>query len=446
MINSYKWLGKTSLISLLILNITACLDTSSNKTRSNSSSDAQNTTIEVDGSTIAYGYYLDAAVQGVNYECGKESGVTDMQGGFRYEVGKSCTISIGNIFLREIEPDILHPNGNIYETDSTVIKLLQGLDMDRDLSNGIQVDYNIINNINQSYNNIPNDTNKLNEFMEDISDHGVALPDDMSAKNHVVTTILSHGVYKVNEDNIEKLTFEPTGQLIVEADDQVITQKSYTLDENNTVKITDKNNTTTHQTKEITQKYIKLGPDHLWYSEKLAELSTDDTLEANESTSHYIPPLDNSIINQYINAINKARSVEQDCGTHGIMGPSDPLVWSDALYSVAYEHSRDMGESNYFGHIGSGNKNDWTATSMHQDSGSSSSQRISYNGYPWYTTGENIAARVQGINNVIQLWIESDEHCVNLMSPSFTEVGMTSYISEKGDLGIYWTQVFASQR
>jgi uncharacterized protein YkwD len=114
------------------------------------------------------------------------------------------------------------------------------------------------------------------------------------------------------------------------------------------------------------------------------------------------------IRDEFLAAVNQARSVSQICGTTPY-GPAGPVSWSDNLAMAAYLHSEDMALNNFFSHTGS--------------DGSSAGQRISRQGYPWSTYGENIAVGYPTVSSVIQGWLGSEGHCRNLMDPDFTETG-----------------------
>ena len=88
---------------------------------------------------IEKGYYIDSAVQGVNYQCGNESGTTDENGTFTFESNSSCNFTLGGVQLREINASLLENNITILETNETVAQLLQTLDSDGNASNGIQI-------------------------------------------------------------------------------------------------------------------------------------------------------------------------------------------------------------------------------------------------------------------------------------------------------------------
>ena len=152
----------------------------------------------------------------------------------------------------------------------------------------------------------------------------------------------------------------------------------------------------------------------------------------------------------YLDAINDARSRQQDCGSKGVYDPAPALSWSDELYKAAYEHDRDMVETDMYplSHDGSGTEYDWTA----QEQGleySTFEDRIENNGYlDWQTIGENIAAgtNMDSARKAVEAWLDSDGHCANLMNPNYTEVGM-AHIGKSGTYYThYWTQDFGAKK
>ncbi len=158
--------------------------------------------------------------------------------------------------------------------------------------------------------------------------------------------------------------------------------------------------------------------------------------------------ISDSLKQDYLDAINSARAVSQDCGTAGVKPAVDALAWSDKLHEAAVEHSYDMVVSGQFTHDGSGTSSDRTAMNTGLGRGSSSSERITYNGYEWSAAGENIAAgtNVDTAEEVIQMWLESDGHCANLMNPNFKDVGMAMVEDGNSEYIHYWTQNFAAPR
>jgi uncharacterized protein YkwD len=128
----------------------------------------------------------------------------------------------------------------------------------------------------------------------------------------------------------------------------------------------------------------------------------------------------------FLAAVNQARSVNQICGATPY-SPAAPVSWSENLAMAAYLHSEDMALNNFFSHTGS--------------DGRSAGQRISRQGYPWRTYGENIAVGYPTVSSVIQGWLGSEGHCRNLMDPDFTEIGAGYAIGPFGGnpAARYWT-------
>jgi uncharacterized protein YkwD len=132
------------------------------------------------------------------------------------------------------------------------------------------------------------------------------------------------------------------------------------------------------------------------------------------------------IRDEFLAAVNQARSVNQICGTTPY-SPAAPVSWSENLAMAAYLHSEDMVLNKFFSHTGA--------------DGSSAGQRISRQGYPWRTYGENIAVGYPTVSSVIQGWLGSEGHCRNLMDPAFTEIGAGYAIGPFGGnpAARYWT-------
>ncbi len=157
-----------------------------------------------------------------------------------------------------------------------------------------------------------------------------------------------------------------------------------------------------------------------------------------------IPEISESLKEEYLAAINQARSQEQDCRSAGIFPATTALSWSDNLYKASYEHSYDLATSDTFDHAGSGTASDWTGTDLGKQS--SMQDRIEAYGYNWSRIAENIAAGTQTdtATEVINQWLGSDGHCANLMNADFTEVGMAMVKDEHATYIYYWTQNFAT--
>ena len=121
-------------ILILMFVFTACGGGTSNDTSTQSNID--NTAVK---STISSAQYVDAPISNVHYQCGTESGVTDDQGIFHFEEGKSCTFTLGKIQLRKILAGMIVQNGVIFEDNLLVSRFLQTLDEDGNPDNGITI-------------------------------------------------------------------------------------------------------------------------------------------------------------------------------------------------------------------------------------------------------------------------------------------------------------------
>lgn len=129
--------------------------------------------------------------------------------------------------------------------------------------------------------------------------------------------------------------------------------------------------------------------------------------------------------------VNAARAKARKCGRSSF-DAVPPLKLSAGLNRAALIHSQDMANKDFFEHKGS--------------DGSKVSDRVTRVGYTWRTVGENIAVGAQTPEAVVQGWLTSPGHCVNIMSPGFTDMGIAFVVDPKSEAGIYWTQVFATPR
>jgi len=134
-------LGSIVTATLLLIGCGGGSGTSSNNTTTALSPTAIPTTIPTTNSDkiVGTGYYVDSAVEGIDYSCGSEIGVTDSNGTFQFENGQNCTFTLGDIRLREINGSLLEDNITILEDNITVAQLLQTLDADGNATNGIQI-------------------------------------------------------------------------------------------------------------------------------------------------------------------------------------------------------------------------------------------------------------------------------------------------------------------
>jgi len=90
-------------------------------------------------SATGTGFYIDSAVNGVDYTCGTQKGVTDKDGKFTFDKGKGCRFFLAGVALRETSAEKLSDNVKVLEDSIEVARFLQSLDNDGNASNGIEI-------------------------------------------------------------------------------------------------------------------------------------------------------------------------------------------------------------------------------------------------------------------------------------------------------------------
>jgi hypothetical protein len=112
--------------------------------------------------------------------------------------------------------------------------------------------------------------------------------------------------------------------------------------------------------------------------------------------------------------VNERRRAGATCGQYGTYEPTHDLTAESHLRRAARLHSQDMAERNYFSH-----------DSPEGPNGDTMDERIENAGYlGWTYIGENIAAGQTTAEQVVETWMNSDGHCINIMSPYFEELGI----------------------
>lgn len=106
-----------------------------------------------------------------------------------------------------------------------------------------------------------------------------------------------------------------------------------------------------------------------------------------------------------------------------------PLSRCASLDAAAQTHSADQAATNTMTHSGS--------------DGSTIGVRANRAGYVgWTALGENVAAGYSSVDAVMTGWMNSSGHKANLLSPSYTHVGLGLVNSASGRP--YWTQDFGA--
>ena len=137
------------------------------------------------------------------------------------------------------------------------------------------------------------------------------------------------------------------------------------------------------------------------------------------------------VFEEVLRLTNAARSRARVCQPGGPMLPAvGPLTYNGLLAKAAQAHSLDMFERNYFAHD--------------TPEGVTPSQRMKKAGYKGGYTGENIARGYDTPKDVVDGWIDSPGHCVNIMRAGYKELGVGYEKGLDPPRDDYWTQNFGA--
>lgn len=132
-----------------------------------------------------------------------------------------------------------------------------------------------------------------------------------------------------------------------------------------------------------------------------------------ETNQPETPPMqeETGYAQQVLNLVNQERSAR------GL----GALTLDNSLSNVAYLHSKDMSDNNFFSH--------------NNLKGETPFDRIKKASISYKTAGENIAMGYKSPEAVVDGWMNSDGHRANILNASFTKMGLGYYNN-------YWTQLF----
>jgi len=165
---------------------------------------------------------------------------------------------------------------------------------------------------------------------------------------------------------------------------------------------------------------ILLAPVLLFSCKKDNAVINNSNTSGGSNNNNVVYNVNKATLLQLVNDVRKKGCT---CGST-LMPAVGAVIWSDQLAKAAYDHSVDMNKQGYFSHTGF--------------DGSDPAQRITAAGYYWSTWGENIAEGYSTEQIVINAWLGSEDHCMNIMNGAFKDIGV-------GRDGNYWTQDFGSK-
>lgn len=129
-----------------------------------------------------------------------------------------------------------------------------------------------------------------------------------------------------------------------------------------------------------------------------------------------------------IELTNARRASGGCCGAKGCSGPSDSLKLSDNLRVAARRHAADMAARSYFSH--------------QSPDGETLADRIQRAGYGGCAAGENIAQGQRDPEAVVEAWMASEGHCVNMLAPGYGAIGVGYVDDPAAELRRVWVQNF----
>lgn len=137
-----------------------------------------------------------------------------------------------------------------------------------------------------------------------------------------------------------------------------------------------------------------------------------------------------SLEGQVLTLINQKRAAGAACPSQ-TNKPAAALTLDTRLRCAARKQSMDLATHNQFSHTGSDGSTPW--------------QRMAWAGYTSFSTAaENIAAGQATAQAVVDSWMASSGHCVNIMNPALKQVGIGYSKLAGSTYTHYWTQDFAS--
>ena len=150
------------------------------------------------------------------------------------------------------------------------------------------------------------------------------------------------------------------------------------------------------------------------------------------STASTLPSGDASAVRtEVLRLVNETRRTQRRCGMRSY-NPVPPLELNTQLNRAAETHARGMARHQKLQHEGF--------------DGSTPGERATAAGYAWRAIAENIAAGPTTASEVVQMWLDSPGHCANIMSPSYTELGLAFAEDRETQSGVYWAQEFGRSR
>ncbi|MEO6293931.1 MAG: CAP domain-containing protein [Burkholderiaceae bacterium] len=128
--------------------------------------------------------------------------------------------------------------------------------------------------------------------------------------------------------------------------------------------------------------------------------------------------------------INARRAAGAVCGAKK-MSAAGSLAWNAQLHHAATLHALNMATTGVYTHTG---PNGWTLP-----------QRANAAGYNYALLGENIDAQRTSVHAAINSWMNSPNHCENIMRTQFRDIGVSCVSNSASQWGNYWTMALGAR-
>ena len=130
--------------------------------------------------------------------------------------------------------------------------------------------------------------------------------------------------------------------------------------------------------------------------------------------------------------LNATRAQGAVCHRPGAPTRAAPLAWNPRLAAVAAAQAQDMARLDQMSHRDSQNRN--------------LGERLDAMGYRFSNAVENVAVGYASLDAVVDAWLDSEAHCVNLMSAQVNELGLacSDGLANDSGTGRYWTLVLGA--
>jgi uncharacterized protein YkwD len=130
--------------------------------------------------------------------------------------------------------------------------------------------------------------------------------------------------------------------------------------------------------------------------------------------------------------LNATRTRGAVCHRPGTPTSAAPLAWNPRLAAVAAAQAHDMARLDQMSHHDSLNRG--------------LGERLDAMGYRFSNAVENVAVGYASLDAVVDAWLDSEAHCVNLMNAQVAELGLACSDGRANDSGTgrYWTLVLGA--